>query len=212
MALYGDTAQVKKMLRPVETAAFGADADARLTELQKVVSLLIEEKTGRIFGGAAVAVARTVDGPVAESDDVLLLPSPVRSVSAVAITGNSPATLTAYDPATKLGDYLLWMPGRQGDYHALRRVQNGWWPARNGIDRVNVTAVWSDTESGGAVPADVTYVANYLIAELFKAEQASPAGFTGPDGATVPIRNPWTQETVKTVLRKYGGASRIVGF
>jgi hypothetical protein len=204
MTLYGDVDQVKKMLRPTEASSFGADADARLTELRKVVSLALEEKTGRVFGGSAVATARTVDGPPAAPSDVLLLPAPVRSVASVAFVGDAPQTL----PST---DYVLWNVGRTGDAHALLRIANGWWPARDGVNRIVVTGVWSDEAPGGAVPDDVTYVANYLIAELFKAEQASPAGFTGPDGATVPIRDPWKNELVKTVVGKYG-ARRIVGF
>ena len=205
MALYGSIEQVKKMLRPVETATFGADADARLTELRKVISAQIEEETGRVFGGSATATLRTVDGPVAVADDVLLLPTPVRSVTSVAIVGTNPATL----PGT---DWVLWMPDRRGGYHALLRIANGYWPARNGIDRIAVTAVWGDAETGGDVPDDVTYVANYLIAEHFKIEQASPAGFTGPDGATVPVSDPWKKPIVVKVLRKYGAASRFVGF
>lgn len=212
MTLYGDTTQVKKMLRPVETSTFGTDADSRLTELQEVVSLLIEEKTGRVFGGTATATARTIDGPPAGRGVVLALPCPVRSVTSVAIVGAISETLTAYDTGTGDGDYLLWNPGRQGDYHALRRVNGGQWPAGDGLTRITITAVWSDTASGGSVPDDITYMANYIISELFKAEQASPAGFTGPDGATVPIRNPWNQDLVKTTIRKYASARRIVGF
>lgn len=205
MALYGSIDHVKKMLRPDEAAAFKPDADARLVELRTVVSLQIDEETGYAFGGTATPTERTVDGPIDVADDVLLLPTPVRSVTSVAITGPNAATL----PST---DWVVWIPNERGGYHALKRIANGWWPTRNGVDRIAVTAVWGNAEPGGAVPGDITYVANYLIAEHFKIEQASPAGFTGPDGATVPIGDPWKKPIVVKVLRKYGAATRFVGF
>lgn len=212
MTLYGSADQVKKMLRPVETSTFGADADSRLTELQEVVSLLIEEKTGRVFGGTATATARTIDGPAAGRGVILSLPCPVRSVTSVEIVGAISDSLTEYNTSTGAGEYVLWNPGRQGDYHALRRVNGGQWPARDGLTRITITAVWSDTASGGSVPDDITYMANYVIAELFKAEQASTAGFTGPDGSTVPVRDPWKHPVVVATIKKYASARRIVSF
>jgi hypothetical protein len=203
--LYGDLEQVKGMLRPSETAGFGGDAEARLAALQEVVSLLIEEKTGRVFGGTATPTARTIEGPRGAPWDILLLPSPIRSVTSVAIVGSDPVTLDA-------GDYVLWNVSPQGDAFQLRRVANGYWPIRNGVDRIVVTGVWSDTASGGTVPADIDYIANYIIAERFKSEKASPAGFTGPDGATVPVKDPWRDGMVKAVVEKYAGAKRAVTF
>jgi hypothetical protein len=205
MAIYGDLEQVKAMLRPTDTAAFSSDALARLSLLQSAVSSQIEDRTGCVFGGTSAPITRTIDGASADWTDVLLLPTPIRSVSGIAIVGDAPEAVSA-------ADYVLWNVDRQGNAHAIRRIQNGAWPLANGVDRIEVTGVWSNTEVGGDVPDDVTYVANYLIAEIFKSEQASPAGFTGPDGATVPIRNPWKTELVAGVIRKYGVARQVVSF
>jgi hypothetical protein len=212
MALLGDIEAVKSMLRPTDSAEFSTDADARLALLQSAVTLLFDQKIGRSFGGTATPTARTFDAGLDCSDPTLFLPEPARSISAVAIVGTNPQTLTLYDPTTKLGDYLPWHVTREGDILAIRIVQNAYWPARTGYDRITVTAVWSDTDNGGGIPDDLNYAANYVISEVFKAEQASPAGFTGPDGATVPVRDPWKNPMVVGTIAKYGGARRIVSF
>jgi hypothetical protein len=203
--LYGDIETAKAMLRPTGSASFNDDAEVRLAALQAFVSQQLEYKTGRIFGGTATPTTRTVQGNMSCPDEILDLPMPVRSVSAVAITGNSPETVAD-------SDYVLWYGDRLGDYHAIRRTYGSLWPWRNGIDAVAVTAVWSDEANGGAVPDDITYAANYLIAELFKSEQASPAGFTGPDGATVPIRDPWKNSTVTSAIEAHRVNTMFLAF
>jgi hypothetical protein len=187
--LYGDIEAVKAMLRPTGSASFNDDADVRLNAIRAFVSQQLEYKTGRIFGGTATPTTRTIQGGLRCADDVLDLSTPVRSVTSVAVVGTSPETVADTD-------YTLWYGDRRGDYYGIRRTYGARWPMRDGINAVDVTAVWSDEANGGEVPADITYAANYLIAELFKAEQASPAGFTGPDGATVPIRDPWKSSIV----------------
>ena len=203
--LYGDLDQVKAMLRPTGSASFNADADARLAALRAAVSLAIEQKTNRVFGGNATATTRTIDGRPGYADDVLMLPAPIRSVGAVEIVGDYAETLDA-------DAYLPWSVDANGDAHALLRLRGYLWPMRDGVNRIAVTAVWSDEANGGDVPADITYAANYLIAELFKIEQASPAGFTGPDGATIPIRDPWKQEMVKAAIAKHRAAVELLAF
>lgn len=203
--LYGDIEQVKGMLRPSESASFGGDADARLYALQGAVSLQLEDKTGRVFGGTATATARTVDGRSGYADPVLMLPYPVRSVTTVALIGDYAATLESTD-------WALWFTDSRGDSHALLRSRSNTWAPKDGVNRIVVTAVWCDTANGGEVPDDVTYAANYCIAELFKAETASPAGFTGPDGATVPVRDPWKHTMVKGVIEKYRVATELFAF
>lgn len=199
--LYGQIEQVKAMLRPDETVTFGSDAESRLGALQVMVSLTIEERTGRVFGGTAADETRVIDGPEYASD-VLLLPVPVRSVTTVAITGADAETLTAYNYTTNSGDYVLWYADTpNGDYGAIKRF-SGTWPCRTGLSRISIAARWADAANGGTVPDDITYAANWLIAEHYKNEQAARSGMTGPDGATIPLRNPWRHPTVLATLRR----------
>jgi hypothetical protein len=53
------------------------------------------------------------------------------------------------------------------------------------------------------VPDDIRYAVNYMILERFKLEKAGPAGFTGLDGSTVPVRDVFNDPLVKRTLAKY---------
>jgi hypothetical protein len=73
---------------------------------------------------------------------------------------------------------------------------------------VTVTGQWAATDADALVPDDLVYAVDYLVSEHFKIEQASPAGFTGPDGATVPIRNPFKADIWLKVKAKYEVSNR----
>ena len=126
---------------------------ALLAGIDEEISRTIELKTGQKWGGTATPSARIVDRKSNNYGDILLLPAPVRSVESVSIIGDSPETV----PGT---DYVLWNVTKSGDAYALRRIQNGYWPRQNGVDRVVVTAVWSDEESGDEAPQEIIDVSN----------------------------------------------------
>jgi len=205
VAGYTDLASAKVQLN-LSDAVDGDDADiAYLSEIDIEVSRTFELKTGRIFGGSASATAKTVDGSELRSD-VLMLPVPVRSVTSVAIIGDLAETLTS-------NDYVLWMPTRDtGDYFALRRIDGGWWPRKSGINRVTITAVWSDTAAGGSVPQEIIDAATFVCVETFRQRKSSPTGEIGADGFTFRPRNPWNFENVKETINRYKVARPRVGF
>lgn len=210
---YSDLASAKAQL-DLSDAVDGDAADiALLASIDDEVSRTLELKLGRKWGGTATPSARTIDGPVGSwGAEILLLPEPVRSVTAVAIVGTLPETLTPYNASTGLGDYVLWHQTKSGDYLAIRRVQNGWWPRRDGIDRITITGVWSDEASGDDPPQEVIDAATFVTVETFRQRKSSPTGEVGPDGFTIRPRNPWGFEVVKEVLKRYGAAQPVVSF
>lgn len=191
MALYGNVEAAKRLLRASDVSAFSADQDARLAALHLAVSALIEHETGRTFGVGPAVATRSFHAP---PSPVLVIDPPVKGVTQVVVNG------VTVDPSF----YALAMTDRAGFGYGLRRT-DGWSWAGTYAGEVVVTGTFADLDDGatGEVPEDVTYAANYLIAERFKLEQASPAGFTGPDGAVVPIRNALKDPIVAKTLAHY---------
>ncbi len=199
---YGDVAAIKQMLVKSGTTWDAAD-DARLNRLNDAVSLLLEDKIGRAFGTGPKLETVIVEAPGVS--DILVLPKPIRSVSAITIaptwsgtafTGGEVVLTTAYRLRYVDVDGLAW---------AVQALNGTYWSGP-----VLVTGYWADSDDDFLVPADIQYAANYLVAELFKAENAGPAGFSGPDGNVVPVRNPWKAEMVKAVIAKYGAPAAMV--
>lgn len=194
MSLYGDLATAKAFLRAQSTSVLDPDADIRLADIQIAVSAALEAKTGRTFG----------DGPSADetvliwaaASDVLLLPKPARSITSVTVGGTVEGGTFSGGQLLDASQWVHWFVDGDGLIHAMRRGA-GWWGA------VQVVADFVDNDDDAEVPADVTAAATFLIAETYKVREASPAGFVGPDGATVPIRNPWNDPTVQAVIRTY---------
>ena len=182
MALYGSTSAVKAMLRADVGSTFNADADTRLTALQKAVSAYIEGETGRTFGTGATSETIVVRTP--GNRTILLLPKAIRTVTSVTVAPEWDGSAWTGGQALTSADYVREQVTRTGEALALRREDYGWWPTV-----VVVTGTWADTDADANVPDDITYVANYLMAERFKLEQASPAGQIGPDGSVIPVRN-----------------------
>lgn len=198
--MLADLQAVKRMLRASPDTDFGPDDDARLEAINEAASLAFEQRVGRSFAGNAGPTTRHF---TAGTDGEVLFTRPVRSVSAVAAGGLWDGAAYAGATALTMGRYRLDRVDRLGK--AYRMV--GPWLAGT---VVAVTGVWDDTDDTATVPADVVYAVNYLVAELWKIENASPAGFTGPDGATVPIRDPWKSEIVKQALAYHGVGAEIV--
>jgi len=193
MALYGSVNAVKTMLRADVGSTFNADADARLTALQKAVSAYIEDETGRTFGTGSVSETVVVRAP--GNRVLLLLPKAIRTVTSVVVAPEwSGSAWTGGDTLTS-ADYLREQITDTGEALALRRLDTGTWPTV-----VVIGGTWADTDGDATVPDEITYAANYLIAERFKLEQASPAGQIGPDGSVVPIRNSLKDPLVMATL------------
>jgi hypothetical protein len=185
---------------------------ALLAECDEAVSVLFEQKAGfdvaltPIWGGdvVATAAARVVAGPMSATD-TLLLPKPVRSVSGIAIAGDAAETLAA-------DGWELRNVDDRGNAFAIRRIDGGGWPTRNGRSPITVTAVWSDSPVGGEPPAIVVKACTFLAVDEFRMRQTSPAGAVGLEGFTQRPRNPWNFELVKGALDAVRVPKPVVSF
>lgn len=207
MPTYGSVEAVKRLLS-VSGTATTPDHDERIADNLATASALLEHKLGRSF---AVPAADTTEVmwtvPVAASawepwpsnsvPGVLLLPKPARSITSISVGGTVEGS-TITDP-TVLGadEWAVHIRRLDGLILAVRAYAGGW------SAPVQITGDFADSDDDEAVPADVVYAVNWLAAERIKIENASPAGFTGPDGQTVPIRDPWRDATVRAVIDKY---------
>lgn len=193
----GSTAGVRTYLQATEGDAFQPADLARMDASLRMVSSVLEEKTGAAFYLDPADVEPTVK--VVEGVPVgttLYLPLGLSSVAGIVanpLTWNG----TAWSNGTTLtaSQYRLAGLSRSGVYRTLLGVDYAWG------GRYVITGVWEDQVAG--VPDDLNDLANWLAAEFYKEQKASPAGFTGPDGATVPIRDVWKTDKVKTLIDKY---------
>ena len=186
---YGSAAAVKQMLGP-DAAAYSADDEARIANLLKLASRVVEQATGTVFGDATAAV-REVWG---EGDATLELPVGIRTVTSL-VEGPTTWDGSAWSGGTALAT-TGWRLGRgvvrqitgttsTTAYRTLLRVDGVW------AGLYVVTGVWEDRVA--TVPDAVTYAVNVMAKEQFKREMASPAGQIGPDGSVLPLRD-WLRE------------------
>ena len=213
MPLYGDLDHVKRIIRPEEVADMGEDIEERLAAIQAAVSLQLEEACGRTFGDpvADTSLLHWV-GPY----DTLLLNRPARSITSITTGGTVSGSTMTGGTVTPGSDLVHRYVSRDGLIHGITSL--GPWPlieppatTLTGYRTpVLVTGDFGDTDNDADVPADVTYAANILILEQFRRETASPAGFTGPDGSTIPLRNQWNDPMVKAVIAKYSARGVLV--
>lgn len=197
---YGDTEHIRQLLNLDDEPS--ASTAQRIDALNVAVSLVAEAELGRTFGETAT------DQTVlfwATNSDVLVLPRPIRTITSVTVGGTvAGSTMTGGTPYST----ALWTPSivdADGQIYALRLLSGGWWGA--GMP-VQIVGQWAAVDADAEPPKDFVYAIDTLVAEHFKIEQASPAGFTGPDGSTVPIRNPWKSELWLKVKEKYSIAQR----
>lgn len=200
---YADLAAAMIDLGLDEDNPVDADKIARLAQLDDEMSRALDLKLGRSFGEPATSAARVVPAP-AWGDTVLILPTPIRSVTGIAITGAQAETVDLDDVRLHLGTL-------RGDYHAIERIR-GSWPAGDGRSAITVTGQWSDDAPGGEVPPEITAAATWLVVEEWRLRQSSPAGEIGPDGLTIRARNPWKFELVRVAIERYAAARPVVGF
>jgi hypothetical protein len=206
MPEYGDLDHVRKLLRPTATDDLGADDEARLSKIQIAISTLLEYELGRTFG---VPVEDTTVTAWAGPGDVLLLPRPARTITTVTV-GGTVAGGTVTGGTALVDDYWAhhFVDTETGFIGGLRMLSGGWWGDYYYQTPVVIVGDFSTTDNDTTIPADLQYAVSWIIAERFKQESASPAGFIGPDGAVMPFRDLFKDEFVKPILDRYRVASR----
>lgn len=203
MASYGSTAGIKALLEN-QDSEWPESQESRLLDLLKVTSILIEQETGAVFGDAQDVTV------VVEQYGGHLLFLPKGLLSLTSITADPVWSLSGWtDGEVLTADlYRLPMPSPNGVVRAIQMVGN--WLSNAWYGTYLVTGRWEDQSE--TVPDDIHYLANYISAEIFKKQQASPAGFTGPDGSTVPIRNVFKEPEVQKILDRYRVNAGLVFF
>jgi hypothetical protein len=209
---YGSTDHVKKMLRPNEATAYGADIDARLGAIQKAVSRRLEQE---LFGTLGATVADTTQIVYAGPYSTLALPIPARAITSVEVGGTvTGGTVTgglaltsaewAHDPVDVNGRIL-----------GLRLLSGGGWGVANyagtPLTPVKIVGDFVSSDDDAGVPDDVTYAANLLILRTFQRENTGVAGVSGEDGTFTPPSDPWKDPMVKGVIAQYR-VPRVPGF
>jgi len=193
MPAYGTAEAVKQLLRTNDAAEFSADEEARITALLPVVSLAIEQITGATFHATApAATARDQEG---DGTSRLYLDMGLRSVTTIKEDVTWSAGTWFGGTTLTTSQYRLSGLRSTGGYRILDRMDGAW------SGPVVITGVWEDTYV--SVPDDITYIANFVAAEIFKGQQASPHGLMGPEGSMVPIRNALAAPEVRLKLDHY---------
>ena len=193
----GSTDGVKILLQATEGDSWPPDATARMEVARRLASSAIEEMTGATFHldpDDVEPTTKVIEGVPAGR--TLYLPVGVYSVTGIVANpliwdGSAWSNGMALAPS----QYRLAGLGRSGVYRTILGVDHAFG------GRYVVTGVWEDQVAG--IPEDLHDLANYVAAELWKKQKASPAGFTGPDGATVPIRDVFQEPDVKTIIEKH---------
>lgn len=202
LAIYGDTNTIAEMLESDTPSGFSAALTARIDDMREVVSRMIDEKTGRTFGVVGTSETRVIRGSSASS--VLVLPAPARSISAVTIDVTDEAGVVSGGTALSPSQWTIALSDDEGNITAITAGWGVWWGT------VSVTGIWADTDTDTVVPAEITWLCNYVSAKTIAEENASPAGFVGPDGTMTFPRNPWSHPQVRDILRTYRIPQRAV--
>lgn len=213
MAILGDLDHVRQMLRASEGVDLGPDADDRLERLQRVITTMIEQRTGRSFGATAEDTTHTV---WAADSGVLLLPRPARTITSV-------TTGTRYDGSAYTGGVVLdtdwyepWIVDDDGLIWALRLLGGGYWGGTDWANRPVVPVIvegdFSDSDDDALIPDDIQYVADVLISRTYQRENASPNGVVGFDGSISMPNDPWKDPIVATTLTRYGRGTKALVF
>lgn len=200
---YGSTAGVQDLLSASGSSETWSEPElARMGSLLATVSALIESDTGATFGEAAPeTIAVESSG---WTKPLLYLPKGLRSLTSV--TESPEWENGAWSGGTVLSNsqYRLASHTVDGYWRTLYRT-DGYWAGT-----YLVTGSWEGTTDD--IPEEINYLANYLSAEIFKKQKASPAGFVGPDGATVAVRNTFNEPEVKRILDRHRVNGSVVFF
>lgn len=197
MASYGDDATIIQMLGP-GASSFSAGFQTRVTELNAVVSALVEEKTGRTWSVTSPTATTRIVYQRGGTSSVLVLPEPAVSISAITIDQDDEGGVLSGGSAL---DADQWSVVARNGLNEITMIQTNNRLPWFGYSVVSITAVWASTVQ--TVPPDIEWVVNYVVAERMKQEQANPAGFVGPDGTVAPVRDPWSDRQVKDILRRH---------
>lgn len=193
MPEYGSDEAIQQLLRSADDATFSEDEQARITALRTTVSLAVEHDTGATFlGSAPSATVREQEG---DGTRRLYLDLGAREVSAITETPDWIDGVWSGGTALTTDSYRLTARVANGAYRVIERMDAVW----SGV--VLVSGVWEDTYT--AVPADIDYAVNFVAAEVFKAQQATPHGLMGTEGALVPIRKALQVDEIKRILTFY---------
>lgn len=201
MPTYGSANAVKAVLRADTSSTFNADQETRITALLSLASAYIENATGCQFG---VSTPETIVIETGLDDGVTLwLPKGIRTLTS--ITEEPTWNGTTFTGGTAIGTSSYRLSDKasgQAFYRTITRTDGIW----SGL--YVIVGVWEDQYP--TVPDDITWVVNNIVIELFKKQQASPAGNVGPDGSVIPLRDVTKQTEVQSVVHKYL-VQRVIG-
>ena len=204
MTAYGDDNTVATMLEPSTNSGFSEVLTTRIAAMREVVSRLIDEETGRSWGTAGTSETRVIRSNGAVYGELLILPAPARSISAITVNVTDEAGVISGGTVLESSQWTTGLTDANGNITAIQVGWFGNWSYPFGYPgTTTVTGIWADTGADTDIPAEINWACNYITAKSIAEEQASPAGFVGSDGAVVPIRNPWSDPKVKKILRKY---------
>ena len=201
MSAYGDATVIAEMIGT--GTATSAGLEDRIAVMNQVVSALIEEKTGRTWTGAVVTPSTKTIYPTGGWSSVLALPVPATTITGITVSGTDEGSVITAGDTLDAVQWSVAIRNRLGEITAIRSTTGAVWV---GFRVVQITGTWADSQN--AVPKEIEWVANYITAERIKQEQANPAGYVGPDGSVIPIRDPWSDTQVKAVIERHRLTSR----
>lgn len=193
MPTYGSANAVKAVLRADVSSTFNADQESRITTLLALASQYVESQTGAQFGVSSSETLVIETG--LDSGDVLYLPKGIRSVTSIT---ENPTWSGSWSGGSAITSATYRLSGKatgQTFYRTITRTDGGW----GGL--YVIVGVWEDQYP--TVPDDVTWAVNTVVVELFKKQQASPAGQIGPDGSVIPLRDVFQQTEISSVIDRY---------
>lgn len=205
MALLGSVEGVKRLVQSVDGDDFTGDQETRLEEVLAAVSSLIETRIGITYGTTPLTVTSRLVRSLGVTDE-LWLPEPIVDLDSIVLAEEWTGT-TWIGTTALAATYYLARADEYGRARAVRTVPGYAWSG----DYL-VTGTWASTQLDTLIPDDLMYVANYVAAEIYKKQSASPAGYAGPDGRVVLFRNALKEPEIVELLDKHarGRATTVV--
>lgn len=131
-------------------------------------------------------------------DNIYILPWGVRNVSLVTIRGDwNGAT---WDDEVTIADEDWQLLYRTEDpetwSYGIQVIGTGYGTS------VRVLGEWQDGSPGPVVPPEIREASNYIVADLYRQRELSPAGEIGPNGLASYVRDVWNEPFVKMALKE----------
>lgn len=221
---YATAEDVYALLRIDPDEPTQAEEVERLDRIENGLADNFDHEVGTSFGQTPVAETRTVLAsgswwggdffgyPIetafyeirwsARDDRTMVLPTRVRSVSAIRTGGDWTGTVWEDDELVPVTAYRLVYPDNQA-YWGIAHLTGIW----SGIYRI--TGIWSDQVQQG-VPNDVREALTFAVCDQYRIQKASPVQQIGPDQAGISIRNPWNNPLVKMAIERHRVVDLIV--